>query len=150
MKSKNVVCLVALIVVAGLAQATISDFEDLSLAPESYWNGSDSSGGFTSGDAYFVNTFTDWGGGITSWDGFAYSNMTDTTTAGFGNQYSAITGSGATDSDNYGVGYVGSAAPPTAVLDTAGTVTGAHFRNTTYAYLAMLNGESPEIGRAHV
>ena len=140
MKNKNVVCLLAVLMVAGLSHAAISDFEDLSLAPNSFWNGADGSGGFTSGDVFFVNTYNTTYG---SWDGFAYSNKVDITTPGYGNQYSAITGSGVADSDHYGVGFVGWAAPPTAVLNTVGAVQGAYFTNTTYAYLAMLNGEGP-------
>ncbi|MDY6839745.1 MAG: DUF4465 domain-containing protein [Thermodesulfobacteriota bacterium] len=72
------------------------------MASDSYWNGSDSSGGFISGDAHFSNCYDTSRG---SWDGWAYSNMTDTTTAGWTNQYSAITGGGAGGSANYGVAY---------------------------------------------
>ncbi len=35
----------------------LSDFEDLSLDPESYWNGSDGSGSFTTGPARFHNDY---------------------------------------------------------------------------------------------
>jgi len=133
--------------------ATVATFDDLSLAAESYWNGSDSSGGFQSGDAYFHNTFTDWGGGATSWDGWAFSNITDNTTSGYGNQYSAYAGGGANGSSNYGVSYIaldwmGSYDPIPTRMDFVGTargypVQGAYFTNTTYAALAMLNGEIP-------
>lgn len=138
MKSKKCVGLVVLFVTVGLSQAAISNFENLALAPESYWNGSDGSGGFTSGDAFFVNTYNTTYG---SWDGFVYSNKTDTTTPGYGNQYSAVTGGGVDGSANYGVSYHWGSSVITFEQDSV--VTGAFFTNTTYAYLAMLNGEFP-------
>lgn len=142
------VSLFFLLGVAGSANAAMSTFEDLALASESYWNGSDESGGFVSGDAWFGNGYnTSWG----SWDGWAYSNMTDTTTAGWTNQFSAITGSGAGGSANYGVAYdggdYGMASPPTVSFgavtgeDYDTTIAGAYFTNTTYSYLSMLNGD---------
>jgi hypothetical protein len=138
MKNKSVVCLVILFVATGLTQAAISNFENITLASESFWNGSDGSGGFTSGDAYFVNNYNTT---YNSWDGFACSNTTDTTTSGYLNQYSAITGGGVDGSANYGVSYHWSAS--TVTLAQSSDVTGAYFTNTTYAYLAMLNGEGP-------
>lgn len=138
--------LLAFICSGASAQAAVADFEDLTLASESYWNGSDGSGFFISGDAYFYNSFTDWGGGFTSWDGWAYSNMTDTTTSGYANQYSAITGGGAGSSANYGIAYDagawGGASPPNLNFGTtAGVISGAYFTNTTYAYLSMRDGD---------
>jgi hypothetical protein len=130
------------------AEAAIADFENLNLATESYWNGSNESGGFVSGDASFSNYYdTYWG----SWDGWAYSNMTDTTTPGWSNQYSAITGSGVAESSNYGVAYDagswGGASPPlvsfgaSTGVDYDTTINGAFFTNTTYAYLSMRDGD---------
>jgi hypothetical protein len=135
---KSIVCLVAIFTVAGLVQATISDFEDLSLASESYWNGSDSSGGFQSGDAYYVNNYD-----MTyySWDSFAYSNKTNTTASGWGAQYNAIAGSGANASANYAVGYVGWMTPPTITLDAVGVVGGVGVTNNNYAYYSMRDGD---------
>ena len=134
--------------------ATVAPFDDLPLAAESYWNGLDGSGGFQSGGAYFYNNFVDWGGGATSWDGWAYSNITDNTTPGYGNQYSAYTGGGANGSSNYGVSYIpldwmtGSYDPIPTRVDLLGNsngyqVSGAYFTNTTYAALAMRDGEVP-------
>ncbi len=137
------------VLTGGQAVAAVSTFEDLALPENSYWNGSDGSGGFVSGDASFSNYYnTLWG----SWDGWAYSNMTDATTPGYGNQYSAITGGGAGGSSNYGLAYdggaYGGASPPMASLGAATgedyntTITGAYFTNTTYAYFSMLEGDS--------
>ncbi len=119
------------------AMAAVATFDDLSLASNSYWNGSDGSGGFNSGGNHFNNNYS-----ITysSWDGFAYSNMTDTMAPGYTNQYSAITGSGV-NSANYGVSYMGYATPPTATLASPGVVTGMYLTNTTYAYLSMRDGD---------
>ena len=106
---------------AGVANAEIADFEDLALTPASYWNGSDASGGFASGSAYFNNNYNaDWG----SWDGFAYSNSTDTTTDGPAAQYNAITGAGQGGSANYGICYVGWTSLPVLTLSSCLTAWG--------------------------
>ena len=120
-------------------------FEDAdiggALAAESYWNGSDDSGGFDSGILSFNNSFTDWGGGWTSWDGWAYSNMTDTTTPGYDNQYSAVTGEGANDSPTYGVACQGGNLPTVSLPDDTLAFESMEITNTTYAALSMLDGD---------
>ena len=129
---------VLLLGVCGLVKAEqIANFEDLALGAGSYWNGSDSSGGFASGNAWFSNNYdTTYG----SWDGFAYSNISDTTTQGWAGQYNAITGSGQGGSANYAVGYTGWITPPTMVLDEPMVVSGLYVTNNNYAYYTMLNG----------
>src|SRR5579883_2152303 len=85
---------------------TVIDFEDLSLDPNSYYNGSDMAGGFTSRGAFFNNTFDPMYG---TWLGWSYSDTRDVLTPGFGNQYSAYKlshGGGAAHSANYAVAYV--------------------------------------------
>ena len=69
----------------------IADFEDLPLSDNSYWNGSDESGNFTSSIAEFYNNYNS---DFSSWSGWAYSNINDVTTAGYSNQYAAYTGVG--------------------------------------------------------
>jgi hypothetical protein len=152
MASGRMMSLILVIAFAAVACADIAGFDDLSLSPQSYWNGSDGSGGFQSGSAWFSNSYTDWGGGYYSWDGWAYSNKSDTTTPGYTNQYSVITGGGF-NSENYGISYVtldymsGTYDPiPTSLTFTnaAGCkVSGAYFTNTTYSYLAMQDGYTP-------
>ncbi len=87
------------------AQQTI-DFESFTLAADTFDNGSAGNGDFLLGtdQIRFSNVFTPnaWGG---SWTGHSISNMTDATTAGFGNQYSAFTGSGHNGSSDYTAGY---------------------------------------------
>ncbi len=147
MASRRLMSLILAFAIAGIAGADIANFDDLSLAPESYWNGSDGSDGFQSGPAWFNNSYTDWGSGYYSWDGWAYSNTTDTTTHGYANQYSATTGGGF-NSNNYGLSYVpldftgGTYEPiPTSLTFTDGYMAaGAYFTNTTYAYLSMKYG----------
>lgn len=126
-------------VTTGAAADVTIDFQDLPLAPESYDNGSDLAGGFTSGGVHFSNGHDPvWG----SWDGFAYSNVDDTTTEGWTNQHAAYTGD-AHSGDIYSVAYWSDYAeqPPTVTLPVAATVHGAYFTNTTYAALFMLEGD---------
>jgi len=124
--------------VNGFAQ--MADLEDLVLNPESFWNGDDGSGGFVSNGVTFGNSYNaDW----SSWDGFAYSNITDATSEGLGAQYNAIAGSGADGSEIYAVAYVSAFAGtlPTITLETEQKVTGAYFTNTNYAYYSMTKGD---------
>lgn len=139
MKKFNLLVLAVCCILFTSAQ-TVANFENLNLSPATYWNGSDMSGGFNTGNAYFVNSYdTAWGG---SWSGFGYSNVTDNTTPGFMNQYSAVTGSGYS-SANYGIGngygdmkikLEGNAAGGTYVK-------GFYVTNATYAYLSMQTGD---------
>jgi len=133
------VCLAAVLAIVNVADAAVATLEDLDLPPESYWNGSDELGGFTSGGVHFGNNYNaDWA----SWYGFSYSNITDTTAAGIAGQYNAITGAGQGSSTNYAIGYVGWASPPTVTLDKAGIVDGLYVTNSNSAYYSMLNGDA--------
>jgi hypothetical protein len=106
------------------------------------WYGADGSGGFTSQGVFFENTYTDYGGGFFAWSGWAVSNHTDTTTPGYGNQFSAITGGGAAGSAFYGVSFVvGSDSEPTVLLPARAEPVSMQITNTTYAALSMLHGD---------
>lgn len=131
--------------------AAISDFEDLDLADETCWKESDLYGGFTSGNASYPNTYTTLKCGGTLWEGWAYSNQTDATTAGYANQYSVITGAGAEGTTNYGIArdilLFGGGGSPTVTSGKTSTeeinstvISGAYFTNTTFPYLATMNG----------
>ncbi len=139
MASRRLMIFVLLFVFAGAAGADIADFEDLNLEPESYWNGSDESGGFTSGGMYFNNNYDTT---YDSWDGFAYSNITDTASSGWSAQYNAIAGAGQDGSANYGISYVGWAGLPVITLNTADVVDGLYVTNNNYAYYSMLDGDA--------
>lgn len=164
----------ALVVLAGLlllaastsARAATANFDDLGLSPNTHWNGPTATGvdlpdpfggplpvrvgTFNTGGIEFVNRYNHNYG---SWSGFAYSNRNDTTTAGFGNQFSAITGSGfGSGADNYGIGFgFDDVLDPNNVaqlselpyfeLPAGATIQGARITNMTFAYLSMLNGD---------
>jgi hypothetical protein len=140
---RGLMAVLAVTTVAGLAAAgTMANFDNLTLSPAHYWNGSDSSGGFTSGLASFNNLYTiDSFSGWAFWGGWAYSNVQDSTTPGYGNQYAAAAG-GAKDGSNYGIGYVDAfyGTTPGVTFAAPTLVTEAWFTNTTYAYMDMLNG----------
>jgi hypothetical protein len=173
------ICLLAALGVAFVLGArssrgeSIVTFDDLPLAPNSFWIGPDPAGTvvagpygpvnvgqFTSTGVSFVNRYDLTFG---SWSGFAYSNMTDTTTPGFTNSLSAITGSGrGPGDDNYGVAF-GSRdlepnlfnpvpfdptdvnqllALPSFELPSGFAIEGMYVTNTTYAALSMQFGDS--------
>ncbi len=120
-------------------------FDDLPLGPESYWNGSDLSGGFTTGGVFFPNSYNpSW----MSWEGWSYSNVTDNVTPGWTNQYAAITGGGVGGSANYGVAYLSEWTDGALRRVGVGLAAGApgthgfYVTNTAYAYYSMLNGDS--------
>lgn len=151
--------------------AAVVNFDELALAPETAWNGPDPHGvrevGLYGWET--VGHYTSRGVGFRnrsledspSWSGFGYSNHTDTTTPGFGNQFSAATGGGR-ESDQYGIaaGHLDAvpscqqafAFDPTnplhlALLPTIDLPEGASLRsvaitNTTYAALSMAQGDS--------
>jgi len=124
----------------GLFAQTTIDFENLNIEVDSFNNGADGSGGFSTETAFFPNTFTDFGT-FTSWGGWSMSGVTDNTTAGFGNQYSCISGSGYDNSIAYAVSFSQSQVKLT--NEAAGkTVDGFYINNSTYAYLSMLEGDS--------
>lgn len=135
---------------ANATAANIVDFEDLDLSVPpaqaytgvkggAFWNGSDESGGFTSVNASFLNSYnTEYG----SWEGWAYSNTLDTTTVGYTNQYSAYAG-GAHSGTQYGVYFQSWVLTPTLTLAPGTTILGAWITNTTYTALSMLHGDPP-------
>jgi len=123
--------------VYGFAQTT-STFESLPLDANGYWIGTDLSGGFENGDAFFKNKYSMSFGGY--WQGgFGYSNQTDVTTEGYTNQYSVFTGSGVGRSDIFAIGRHKSIIQLKNSAKTA-AVTGFYVANTTYAALDMKNG----------
>ncbi len=113
----------------------IATFEDVELPDSSYYNGSDGAGGFSSGDFWFP---LDYNSSWDSWSGFSLSNMKDTITPGYENQYSAIAGGGAGGSEKYVTAYVAGALNLT--MTTPMEVSGFFITNTTYAYLAIRDG----------
>ncbi len=128
------------------------DFEDvgsnLPVAGNFFYDGRSATPGptdFTSGGATFNNEFTNFGGGC-CWQGFAYSQTTDTTTAGPANQFSAIPGTGVAGSATYGIGFTGGAAGgggiSTIGFGSEVSLDGAWITNTTWAALSMREGDA--------
>lgn len=115
----------------------LATFDDYELEPDSFYNGSDGTRGFYSGGFWFPNDYNaEWG----SWSGFSVSNMKDTVTSGYENQYSAITGGGSALSENYTVVYWSDSLKME--FDSAVEITGFEVTNSTFAYLSMRDGDS--------
>lgn len=123
-------------------------FEDKNIytatgANGSYYNGNpgtnlSNSAGWSSGGVQFNNSYN---GTFDFWSGFAYSNVANSTTAGFTNQYAAFPGGGSASSQyaiafNFGQGdaIISFAAPV--------VVNSADFANTTYTALSMRDGDA--------
>lgn len=149
-----------------VAQAARVDFEDLLLAPESYWIGYDSQPypadnlgeehPFTSRGVELYNYYIEgyeplWQSPYTYWEGWAYSNKTDTVTPGYGNQFSAIPGGGVAGSSNFGLAYLPETSDPSADVfrrvdvELAGTNAagsyGFYVTNTTFDYYSIRDGD---------
>ncbi len=137
MALRGLVILITILTASCAFAADIANFDDLSIEPNSYWNGSDGAGGFISGGAFFNNNYDfTW----YYWEGFAYSNITDTITSGPAGLYNCIAGTGQDDSANYAVGYVGWDDLPTISFNAA-EIEGLYVTNNNYAYYSMLNGD---------
>lgn len=119
-----------------VAQMTTVDFEDKPLPPNSFYNGGDAAGGFTTRGAFFNNSYF---GGF--WSGWSYSNTSDTTTAGPANQYSAITGAGVGNGGIYGIAFNYASGASYINLPTGSTPLSISITNTTYAALSMQTGD---------
>ncbi len=114
----------------------VATFEEIELQSGSFYNGSDGAGGFESGGIWFPNSYNaDW----SSWSGFSVSNMKDTVTAGYENQYSSITSVGADSSENYAVVY--HPGELSLQFDNAAKVEGFYVTNSVYTYFSMKNGD---------
>ena len=119
--------------------AQTATFDDLTLEPDSFWNGSDLSGGFYDEGVYFVNYYDTSYGGF--WNGgFAYSNMVDSVTAGYTNEYSVMAGH-AYSGDNFAVVNPGAYNTSYVKLSEISKIDGFYITNSTYAYISMRDGD---------
>lgn len=119
---------------------TTSDFESLLSSPESFLNGSDGSGGWEDGNIFINNSYN---AAYDSWTGWAISNITDTLTAGYTNQYSCIAGEGVNGSESYAVAFTtGETLMSTVNEGQGGVMEGFYINNSTYAFLSMRDGDS--------
>lgn len=117
-------------------------FEDLNLNTNTYWNGSDISGNFVTGMGRFTNYYD---ANYSSWSGFSYSNINDTETPGYGNQYAAYTGTGLDTSlyhgSTYGVASTFNTPIFTYKHQGKHEIKGLYVTNSTYAALSMKKGD---------
>ena len=133
-------------VITSIARADqVVTFEDFGLPAHSYDNNAGSGGQFAIDGNRFNNSYDPT---FQAWSGWAISSMTDTTTPGYTNQYSAIAGSGAGGSRTYAVGFTFGANadpfhPSGSYINLApGTLPqSVQVTNTTYDYFSMLNGD---------
>ncbi|MDW3648547.1 MAG: DUF4465 domain-containing protein [Bacteroidia bacterium] len=138
---KQIFTISLLLISSLLGAQNTSDFENFTVAADSFLNGSDGITTFSDG---FISMSVDYNEAWMSWEGWSISNSTDTSTMGFMNQYSAIPGMGADSSSNYAVSFrFGQANILRLENDAAGKeVAGLMVTNGTYPYLSMLNGDS--------
>ncbi len=146
-KIASIACLGLMLSSTNIKAQTVATFENLILPAESYWDGSDLSGThnngefyfeFTSGDCIFPNLFdTTWGSPGYWLGGFAYSNMTDSITSGFGNKYSAKAGGGASSSN-----YVVASNNSSFNTNFQHQIINFKITNSTYAYNSMRDGDA--------
>jgi hypothetical protein len=137
-----------LIILAGAvaARGAVVTFEDLTVPQAGYFNGDpgnldpgdEVSQPWLSAGVAFSNTYgVDADFAFPYWSGFAYSDVVNTTTPGFTNQYASFPGGGY-QSSTYAVAYADGA---TVTLPGAAIVSGLRIANTTYASLAMRDGD---------
>jgi hypothetical protein len=146
MRQSLIAALAAAFVITSSARAgQVVTFEDFGLPAHSFDNNAGAGGQFVIDGNQFNNNYDPTFG---VWSGWAISSMTDATTAGFNNQYSAIAGSGADNSQTYGVGFTfGPNAdafhPAESYINLApgANPESVQVTNTTYDYFSMLNGD---------
>jgi hypothetical protein len=121
------------------AQRVNVNFKDLTLDPESYYNGSDGAGYFTSHGAWFNNSYNPM---YDSWSGWSYSNTTDETTGDFTNQYSAynLPNGGGYRGANFGVAYNFNVGDAVIQLPQGTAPLSMRVTNTTYGAIVMRDG----------
>ncbi|MCW5923439.1 MAG: DUF4465 domain-containing protein [Saprospiraceae bacterium] len=131
---------VALLLAFGAHAQTVAGFENFNLPPNTFVNNAGAAGAFTSADIELPNNYNaQW----MSWDGWAISNRTDSTTPGFLNESSAAAGKGANGSATYAVSYVfGASIMRLTGAAAGGKVLGLYVTNNTYAYFSMKDGDA--------
>lgn len=122
------------------AVADLITLDDIKLKPESFYNGSDGSGGFLSGGAFFNN---DYDQQFQFWKGWSISNQTNVKTPGFASQYSAfaLPAGGGAESANYAVAFNFNLGDAYLILPEETRPASVKITNTTYAALSMLLGD---------
>jgi hypothetical protein len=129
----------------GSVFAGVITFEELPLGPTGFYNGDSgigtNSNGWNSGGVFFNNTFDASFGGF--WIGWSYSNVVNSTTPGFTNQYAAWPGGGSDSrtvapGQKYAIGFENAFFN----LPTGSSLQSVDLTNTTYAALSMRDGDA--------
>lgn len=143
---KSTLFAAAFMLLSGAVKAqTVSTFEALPLTgtDTAYINYSSSGNdvGFADGLVHFPCFYDTSFGGY--WvEGFAYSNMTDSVTSGFTNQYAAKTAIGYAGSAKYAVAYGNVTNVKLQGAAAGQPVSGFYVTNNTYAYNSMRDGDT--------
>jgi hypothetical protein len=119
-------------------KAQVADFENIQLAGANSAkipNVGVVSSSFTSGSGTFSNSYTISFGGYWS-NGWAFSKVNDTTTAGFTNLYGSYANKGFDNSNNYAVSQ-----NENFLKLNQNTLSGLYVSNSTYAALSIKNGD---------
>jgi len=151
--------LIAICLSCGSASAAIViGFEELTLftgdnlaGGGQFYNGNDGSGttnsnGWSSGGVFFSNSYN--GNFLPSfdfWSGWGYSNVVNSTTAGFTNQYAAFPGGGANPAGSVSAGGRYAIAAGSGAyfnLPSNTRLSSVQITNTTYAALSMRDGDT--------
>lgn len=126
-------------------EAATATFEELFLSPESYWIGNpeEENSIFYSGSFSFNNYYNE---SYMTWMGFAYSNETSTDFDPdyyLEQQFRSAAGSGAMNSENYGVAYAYGFVPEINLTNTSNgeLLKGTFITNTAYLVSSLKNGD---------
>lgn len=124
-------------------QTVVADFENLTLAADTFYENHNSDSWQTS-NATFRYAWENNFGGLWG-SGFAYTNKNNVNTGNFYNQYSAITGKGYNNSNQYVTAWEGYGSTRMVIVPKAPTkfVNGFYVTNTTYSYKTMKYGINP-------
>lgn len=130
-----------------LTDSDTANFENLTLAPNRFWNKRNTklTSLFKDSFATYQNTFNVSNFGDYWSGGFAVSTLTDTTTAGYGNLYSCYAGKGVDSSKTYAIAQQKSSVTlkyPTTVTANSALLKSIYVTNSTYAALSMKNGDA--------
>ncbi len=113
------------------------DFEGVTIPADSFINNAavlGTPGSFDLSPVTFSNNYdSTWG----AWSGFSFSNVNDTVTAGYTNQYASWAYTGADSSSNYAVFY----SSGEVVIDNWFKFTSFEITNNTYAAISMRDGD---------
>jgi len=117
----------------------------------SFYNGNSgnnqpNSSGWSSGGVFFNNSYSDSIFPGDYWSGWSYSNVFNTTSPGFGNQYAAFPGGGSNGSGGVAAGQVYAMAYNSGAyfnMPTGMLLQSVDLTNATYAAISMRDGDGP-------